>query len=96
MPQLEEQCTSGARSDRFRERRVHSASPALLAAFSIAFLVNNPFVIMIGFILLTVGVYSHINVFWAIPGNILTGVEAATGIALVNSIGNLNGFVGPM
>lgn len=84
-------------SDRHRERRKHAGSAALLAAFSIAFsfLTNNPFVIMLGFTLLAVGVYSAINVFWAIPGQVLTGVEAATGIALINSIGNLSGFVGP-
>lgn len=86
-----------ARSDRFRERRIHAGSAALLAAFSIAiaFLANNPFVIMLGFTLLAVGVYSAINVFWAIPGQVLTGVEAAAGIALINSIGNFSGFVGP-
>jgi ACS family tartrate transporter-like MFS transporter len=84
-------------SDRCHERRKHSGGAALLAAFSIAlsFLANNPFVIMLGFTLLAVGVYSAINVFWAIPGQVLTGVEAATGIALINSIGNLSGLVGP-
>ena len=84
-------------SDRHSERRKHAGSAALLAAFSIAlsFLANNPFAIMLGFTLLSVGVYSSITVFWAIPGQVLTGIEAATGIALINSIGNLSGFVGP-
>lgn len=84
-------------SDRTRERRRHAGGAAVLAAFSIAisFLADNPFAIMLGFILLAAGVYSAINVFWAIPGQVLTGVEAATGIALINSIGNLSGLVGP-
>jgi MFS family permease len=85
------------RSDRFQERRKHAGAAALLAAVSIAtsLLINNPFVIVIGFALLAIGTYSAINVFWAIPQQVLTGLEAATGIALINSIGNLSGFVGP-
>jgi ACS family tartrate transporter-like MFS transporter len=86
-----------SRSDRLQERRKHAGFAALVAAASIAmaFLVNNPVVIVIGFMALAAGVYSAINVFWAIPPHILTGVEAAAGIALINSIGNLSGFVGP-
>ena len=86
-----------SRSDRFQERRKHTGIAALVAAVSIAvaFLVNNPVVIVIGFIALGAGVYSAINVFWAIPQRVLTGVEAAAGIALINCIGNLSGFVGP-
>ena len=34
-------------------------------------------------------------VFWAMPAALLSGPAAAAGIALVNSIGNLGGFVGP-
>ena len=85
------------RSDRRRERLKHAGFAALVAAFSIglSFVANNPFVIMLGFTLLAAGVYSAVNVFWAIPGQVLSGVEAATGIALINSIGNMSGFVGP-
>lgn len=85
------------RSDRFQERRKHTAVAALLAAISmaIALLINNPIVIIIGFVFLAIGGYSAINVFWAIPQRVLTGLEAAAGIALINSIGNLSGFSGP-
>lgn len=34
-------------------------------------------------------------VFWALPSTFLTGVAAAGGIALINSLGNLSGFGGP-
>ena len=34
-------------------------------------------------------------VFWTMPAALLSGTAAAAGIALVNSIGNLGGFVGP-
>ena len=84
-------------SDRHQERHIHAGSAALLAAASItvALMINQPWIIVCGFILLTIGVYSAINVFWAIPGQVLTGVGAAAGIGLINSIGNLSGFTGP-
>jgi MFS transporter, ACS family, tartrate transporter len=34
-------------------------------------------------------------VFWQIPTMLLAGTAAAGGIALINSIGNLSGWVGP-
>ncbi|WP_426198525.1 MFS transporter [Pseudomonas sp. DC3200b2] len=85
------------RSDRLQERHWHAGGAALLAAASIALalLINQPWIIVIGFVLLAVGVYSAINVFWAVPGQVLTGVGAAAGIGLINSIGNLSGFSGP-
>lgn len=33
--------------------------------------------------------------FWGLPRAFLTGAAAAAGIATINSIGNLAGFVGP-
>ena len=38
---------------------------------------------------------SLVGVFWAMPPQFLGGTAAAAGIALINSIGNLGGFVGP-
>ena len=84
-------------SDRTQERRKHTGAAVLIAATAIAvsLLINKPTVIVIGFVLLAAGVYSALNVFWSIPQQILTGLEAAAGIALINSIGNLSGFFGP-
>lgn len=84
-------------SDRRQERRKHAGGAAILAAVSIgaAVLINKPVIIVLGFVLLAAGVYSALNVFWSIPRQILSGLEAAAGIALVNSIGNLSGFTGP-
>jgi ACS family tartrate transporter-like MFS transporter len=45
--------------------------------------------------LLAVGIYTFYGPFWALPNEFLTGFAAAAGIALVNSIRNLGGFVGP-
>ena len=41
------------------------------------------------------GVYAAVTTFWTLPTGFLTGSAAAGGIALINSIGNLGGFVGP-
>ena len=41
-------------------------------------------------------VFCTAPIFWTLPAALLTGTAAAGGIALVNSIGNLGGFFGPL
>ena len=41
------------------------------------------------------GVIGSIPIFWPIPSAFLTGTAAAAGIGIVNSIGNLGGYIGP-
>jgi ACS family tartrate transporter-like MFS transporter len=41
------------------------------------------------------GAYAYTAPFWTLPNQFLTGASAAVGIALINSVGNLGGFVGP-
>jgi ACS family tartrate transporter-like MFS transporter len=41
------------------------------------------------------GIYSLLGPFWSLPNEFLAGYSAAAGIALINSLGNLGGFVGP-
>jgi ACS family tartrate transporter-like MFS transporter len=41
------------------------------------------------------GIWSAFGPFWSMPPAFLAGTAAAAGIALVNSVGNLGGFVGP-
>ena len=41
------------------------------------------------------GIYGLKGPFWPLPSMFLTGTAAAGGIALINSVGNLGGFVGP-
>ncbi len=84
-------------SDRTGERRFHVALPAIAAAVAL-FTVNLAHYPVLSITLLTVmasGIYSFLGPFWALPGEFLTGYAAASGIALVNSVGNLGGFVGP-
>ena len=41
------------------------------------------------------GIFANLPVFWTLPTAFLSGAAAAAGIAVINSIGNLAGFVGP-
>ncbi|KLU60619.1 putative tartrate transporter [Peptococcaceae bacterium CEB3] len=58
-------------------------------------LFSNPFIQIIMLSLATIGIYSFFGSFWSLPSLFLTEASAAVGIAIVNSVGNLGGFVGP-
>jgi sugar phosphate permease len=86
-------------SDRRLERRYHAAIPAIIAALSLLLLgtttTSSAFVSVLLWCLVSLGIYSLLGPFWALPNEFLTGFSAAAGIALINSLGNLGGFVGP-
>lgn len=46
-------------------------------------------------LLALIGITSARAIFWTIPTRFLTGLAAAGGLAFINSIGTLGGFVGP-
>jgi ACS family tartrate transporter-like MFS transporter len=50
---------------------------------------------VMGFSVALVGVTAARAIFWSIPTRFLTGVAAAGGLAFINSIGTVGGFVGP-
>jgi D-galactonate transporter len=87
----------GRSGDRMRERRWHVAVPAFLGGLGLiggmAF-INNPVLAIAGFSIGMAGLESSVPVFWCLPSAFLGGVAAATGVALVNSVGSLSGFVG--
>ena len=85
-------------SDRSLERRYHVAIPSLVAGVALSLLgtTPSPFLSVCLLCLLAVGVYSSPSPFWALPNEFLTGYSGAAGIALINSVGNLGGFVGPL
>ena len=87
----------GRHSDRTGERRYHVAFCAVAAAvgFVLAAMTSNPVLAIAGLTLAAAGNFSTLGPFWAIPPLFLTGTAAAAGIALINSIGNLGGFLGP-
>jgi ACS family tartrate transporter-like MFS transporter len=86
-----------ARSDRTGERRWHVAVCAALAAAGLASssFTGSPMLALLALSCGAVGLYSATPPFWALPTAFLRGAGAAAGIGLINSVGNLGGFVGP-
>ncbi len=88
----------GRSSDVNTERRWHLVLPALAAALGLVLsgvYGGTPALGMAALTLGTVGVLSTLPVFWTLPTALLGGSAAAAGIALINSVGNLAGFVSP-
>src|SRR5262245_7247079 len=87
----------GASSDRRDERRWHFCVACLLATVGLAGagLFGSSFLALAVMSVATIGLYGSKPAFWPMPSTFLTGTAAAGGIALVNSIGNLGGYVGP-
>jgi ACS family tartrate transporter-like MFS transporter len=87
----------GWHSDRTGERRWHVALPLLVAGAALAVSAMNlalaPMVLALT--VATVGIYAAVGTSWSFSTSILTGAAAAAGIALINSIGNAGGLVGP-
>ena len=85
-------------SDRTLERRYHAGIPLLIGAISLALLAkgvtSSVFVSVVFWCFAVSGICSLWGPFWALPNEFLAGYSAATGIALINSIGNLGGFFG--
>lgn len=85
------------RSDRTLERRYHVAIPAITGGVALVLLglahSTSLAVALLSFV--AIGVYGFFGPFWALPSGFLTGFSAAAGLALINSAGNLAGFVGP-
>lgn len=50
---------------------------------------------MLGLTLATIGILTTLPLFWSLPTAFLGGAAAAAGIAMINSIGNLAGFLSP-
>ena len=87
----------GWNSDRTGERRWHIALTAVTggAAFAATGFVHGIGPSIATLSLAMLGLASMLGPFWAFATSFLTGIGAAAGIALVNSVGNVGGFVGP-
>jgi ACS family tartrate transporter-like MFS transporter len=88
----------GRRSDRAGSRNVSLAIPAFVGAagFAVSAISTDPVLTMAAFTVAAIGIYAALPVFWTLPTAVLTGTAAAGGIALINSVGNLGGYVGPV
>ena len=88
----------GRSSDRRLERRYHCALSCLAAAAGLVLIGQFSDTPVLAFPALVVGVsgvLSAFSPFWQMPTTMLAGTAAAGGIALINSIGNLSGWLGP-
>ena len=84
-------------SDATGERRWQVAVAAFIATVGLVITgaTASPVVEMAALTLAALGIYSTLATFWSLPTAFLSGTAAAAGIALINSVGNLGGFVGP-
>ena len=88
----------GRSADAKRERRWHLIIPALMGAVGFivaASFVDNTAVAVAALSVAAAGVLTCAPLFWSLPTSFLSGAAAAVGIATINSVGNLAGFVSP-
>jgi MFS transporter, ACS family, tartrate transporter len=87
----------GTRSDRTGERYLHMAISTLVGAagFVLAAYLRGPVPLVLALAVIAFGVLAPIGVFWSLPTAFLKDRAAAGGIAFINSVGALGGFVGP-
>jgi MFS transporter, ACS family, tartrate transporter len=88
---------TGHSSSRHNERRWHGAVHMFLAALGLgaAALTHSPWLCYACLVLAAIGTYAPMSVWWSYPTTFLSGAAAAGAVGLINSIGNLGGFVGP-
>ncbi|MGF6873547.1 MFS transporter [Paraburkholderia sp. MM5477-R1] len=85
-------------SDRTGERVWHLVAGALIGgvAFSLsAYFTTRPMISLLAILVATIGLYGWAAVFWSLPQTFLSGSAAASGFALISSVGSLGGFFGP-
>jgi MFS family permease len=88
----------GRHSDRTLERRYHAGLPYVasgLGLIGIGVFAGSPVLAFACLIMAVAGPTVANGPFWQIPSILLAGSAAAGGIALINSIGSLSGWVGP-
>jgi MFS-type transporter involved in bile tolerance (Atg22 family) len=88
----------GRSADARRERRWHLSLPLLMALVGLlmaAHFSSNIVIVMIGLTLATMGALTGLPMFWPLPAAFLGSAAAAGGLALINSLGQVAGFVSP-
>jgi len=89
---------NSAHSDRTGERRWHTALPMLFGgiAMALSILLGDNVGLAFSFLCLVgIGIHAYLPVFWTWPSKFMAASVAATAIGLINSFGNLGGYVGP-
>src|SRR5205085_1928617 len=89
---------NGWHSDRTGERRWHATLPLFICAITLTIAVllgSHPLLSIALFVLVGASFYGFQPCFWAVPTMFLSESAAAASIGLINSVGNLGGFIGP-
>jgi nitrate/nitrite transporter NarK len=88
----------GRSSDRTGERRWHLALSTIVAGLGLVFVTmhaGNTTLALAGLTAAAAGGFTSQALFWNLPTGVLGGTAAAAGIALINAVGNIGGFIGP-
>jgi ACS family tartrate transporter-like MFS transporter len=87
----------GRSSSKRGEKRWHVAIPMFLGAIGMGFgpFTQDPFLSLVLVCITAIGVYCGMGVWWTYPTSFLSGAAAAGAVGLINSIGNIGGWVGP-
>ena len=86
------------RSDKAKERPWHIAAASAVGAAGLAasaLAAHSPFLSVVAITFGAAGTLAVLPIFWTLPAARLSGAAAAGGIALINAVGNVGGFVGP-
>ncbi|MRW89685.1 MFS transporter [Duganella sp. FT80W] len=89
---------AGRSSDKHRERRFHVSLPMGMGLIGLLLAANfssNALIVMIGLSMATMGALTALALFWSLPAAFLGSAAAAGGLALINSLGQIAGFVSP-
>ena len=85
-------------SDQTGERRLHYVLNVTAGAAGLVLsgiFVSSPVLSILFLSIGTLGVIGSMPLFWPLPSAFLAGTAAAAGIGIVNSVGNLGGYIGP-
>ncbi len=88
----------GRSADLRKERRWHLVVPMLMGAIGLVIAVNfatTPAIAILGLTIATMGALTGLPMFWPVPTALLSAGAAAGGLALINSMGQMAGFLSP-
>ncbi|CDZ50004.1 MFS transporter [Neorhizobium galegae] len=82
-------------ADRAESKTPYIVGPAFVGAICLALsaLVTSPILQFTFLCVAAAGIFAGQPVFWSLPSRFLRGAGAAAGIAAINSVGNLGGFI---
>lgn len=95
---LASQLFAGWSSDHFKERRYHAVVPLVIGSIALAVMPatqGNLWLTLTCFMVAFGGFKGYMPAFWSLPNLFLVEAAAAGSIGLINSVGNLGGFIGP-